>query len=79
VFIAVQNGYEDVVKAFAKHGANVDTSSNDGGTPILLSAAHIGYANVIKALYKLGADTKPEVVIALKHLLQLIEKITNKY
>ena len=69
-----------------EHGADIHTLRSDGCTPVLM-AARLGHTAVIKALYKLGADMKPDFNCSVTEIageynhtkaLQLVEKIMAK-
>jgi ankyrin repeat protein len=68
----------------AKHGANINAADKQGCTPVLM-AAQMGHVDAIKALYKLGANMKPDAMYSLTQVasrqpeaLVLIEKILAK-
>jgi ankyrin repeat protein len=48
----------DAIKTLVGFGANVCTPNNEGYTPVW-AAAKDGYVNVIRLLYKRGADMAP--------------------
>ena len=49
LIIAAYNGFEDIVKYFVELGADVNTTNDEGGTP-LMAAAECGNENLIKYL-----------------------------
>lgn len=51
--IAAQRGYEDMVKSFLEHGAEVDESDDEGCTPLLYAAA-FGHTMVARILIEMG-------------------------
>jgi ankyrin repeat protein len=56
--MAAGHGHVDVIKALVGLGANVNTPTNCGFTPVAIAAQH-GHVDVIKLLYKVGADMAP--------------------
>jgi hypothetical protein len=75
-----------VIKALAEIGADLDMPVACGAGPVHI-AARQGHASVIKLLYKLGADMKPDFLRSVKEIAlsynhteaaQVTEKIMNK-
>ena len=67
--MAAENGYVEVIRALAEHGADLNTPNQDGVSPVLV-AANEGHSDVIKLLYKLGADMKPHFKWSMKDLAE---------
>jgi ankyrin repeat protein len=58
--MAAKKGHVDVIKALVDSGANVNTPSNEGATPVYIAAAK-GHVDTIKALVGLGATARPHI------------------
>ena len=54
--IAAESGYEDLVRLFVESGANVDSRSVYGTSP-LSSACKYRYHTIVQLLLDVGADT----------------------
>jgi hypothetical protein len=52
---AVKKGYPPIVQAFLAKGANVNTTDDDGGTPLIWAVAR-GQPETVRLLLKSGAD-----------------------
>jgi hypothetical protein len=55
VFIAAQTGHDDAIGTLVEHGADVNTASNDGYTPVFVAALR-GHVDAIITLVEHGAD-----------------------
>jgi hypothetical protein len=57
VFVAAQEGHVGVIRELAEHGADLNTSNNNGATPVYVAAQN-GHVGVIRELAEHGADLK---------------------
>ncbi len=53
--VAAEKGHDQVIKLLAKRGANLESKSNTGRTPLMLAAKE-GKSSAVKLLLELGAN-----------------------
>jgi len=77
LFIACQNGHENVVKYLLEHGVNINKELNDGWTPLIIACCK-GHENVVKYLLEHGANiNKKKIMVPFLYLLHV--KIDMKF
>ena len=55
LFVACQNGHQNVVATLLKHGANINQAASENATPLFIASQN-GYKDVVEVLIKHGAN-----------------------